>query len=61
MEGNKHDPHSCKKCKWLYFNESEDQFDCGLGYLGKLVEDDLEKENDCHDFEYDFLTQKETK
>jgi hypothetical protein len=43
--------HSCSRCKWLYWNEGEKQFDCGLGYLGKAVKDDLQQENDCNDFE----------
>jgi len=44
--------HSCSRCKWLYWNEYENQFDCGLGYLGKEVKDDLQQENDCNDFEH---------
>jgi hypothetical protein len=44
--------HSCSRCKWLYWNEGEKQFDCGLGYLGKSVKDDLQQENDCNDFEH---------
>ena len=44
--------HSCSRCKWLYWNEGEKQFDCGLGYLGKAVKDDLQQENDCNDFEH---------
>lgn len=43
--------HSCSRCKGLYWNEGEKQFDCGLGYLGKAVKDDLQQENDCNDFE----------
>ena len=44
--------HSCSRCKWLYWNEGENQFDCRLGYLGKVVKDDLQQENDCNDFEH---------
>jgi hypothetical protein len=44
--------HSCSRCKWLYWNEGENQFDCGLGYLGKAVKDDLQEKNDCNDFEH---------
>lgn len=44
--------HSCSTCKWLYWNEGEKQFDCGLGYLGKAAKDDLQQENDCNDFEH---------
>lgn len=43
--------HSCLRCKWLYFNEGENQQDCGLGYLGKLVNPDIKQQNDCDDFE----------
>lgn len=43
---------SCSRCKWLYWNEGEKQFDCGLGYLGKSVKDDLQQKNDCNDFEH---------
>ena len=43
--------HSCSRCKWLYWNEGENQFDCGLGYLGKAVKDDSQQKNDCNDFE----------
>ena len=43
--------HSCSRCKWLYWNEGEKQFDCGLGYLGKAVKDDSQQKNDCNDFE----------
>ena len=44
--------HSCSRCNYLYWNEGEKQFDCGLGYLGKAVKDDLQQENDCNDFEH---------
>jgi hypothetical protein len=44
--------HSCSRCKWLYWNDGEKQFDCGLGYLGKAVKDDLQQKNDCDDFEH---------
>jgi len=44
--------HSCSRCKWLYWNEGENQFDCGLGYLGKSVMNDLQRENDCDDFDH---------
>lgn len=47
--------HSCSRCKSLYWNEGEKQFDCGLGLLGKEAKNDLQslqEVNDCNDFEH---------
>lgn len=50
-KATKDEVRSCYRCKFIYWNESEKQYDCRFGYLGKIVTDDLHQPNDCNDFE----------